>query len=133
VKPGLLVFYRIMAYVTAVLLILLCLAMAPKYLAPEGSEAALLGTFLVRLIGTGHGFLYIVYLFVALIVTVQLRVSLVRMVLVLLAGTVPFCAFVAERKVTHWHQLRLEGKPLPGEVVVVEETSESKGTRSANS
>jgi integral membrane protein len=112
VKPGVLTFYRVMAYVTAVLLILLCLAMVLKYAWPAGTPTQLLGENGTSVIGTAHGFLYLVYLFVAFIATVQLRVSYVRMLLVLLAGTIPFGAFVAERRVTHWHHLRLEGRPI---------------------
>ena len=111
-KPGVLTFYRVMAYVTAVLLILLCLAMVLKYLWPTGSEAQIFGDTWTTFIGIGHGYLYIVYLFVALILTRQLRVSPVPMLLVLLAGTVPLGAFFAERKVTHWYQLRQDGLPL---------------------
>ena len=116
VKPGVLAAYRVMAYVTAVLLILLCLAMVFKYLWPEGSSAQLMGDSWTTTIGIGHGYLYIVYLFVALVTTVQLRVPYGRMVLVLLAGTIPFGAFFAERKVVLWHRLRTGGEPLPFEV-----------------
>jgi integral membrane protein len=121
VKPGVLTFYRIMAYVTAILLILLCLAMVLKYahtflpVWPEGSSVQQFGQAATSAIGTGHGFLYIVYLFIALVTTVQLRVPLGRMVLVLLAGTIPFGAFVAERKVTHWYHRRQQGLPLDGD------------------
>jgi integral membrane protein len=112
-----LIFYRIMAYVTAVLLILLCAAMVLKYgylagLWEEGSSTQQLGTAWTFRIGVAHGWLYMVYLLVAVVATTQLRVPLGRMLLVLLAGTVPFGAFFAERKVTRWHELRLAGKPL---------------------
>jgi hypothetical protein len=55
-------------------------------------------------VGTIHGYLYLVYLGVAFDLTRKLRVPLGRMLLVLLAGTVPFCAFVAERKLTKLYQ-----------------------------
>ena len=116
-KPGVLIFYRIMAYVTAVLLILLCAAMVLKYghflgLWPEGSATQGTGTTWVTTIGIAHGWLYMVYLLVAVVATTQLRVPMGRMLLVLLAGTIPFGAFFAERKVVHWHELRLAGKPI---------------------
>ncbi|MCI2416160.1 DUF3817 domain-containing protein [Saccharopolyspora sp. K220] len=116
-KPGVLTFYRIMAYVTAVLLILLCAAVVLKYghyagLWPEGSATQQFGQSWTFRIGVAHGWLYMVYLLVAVVATTQLRAPIGRMLLVLLAGTVPFGAFVAERKVTHWHQLRLAGKPI---------------------
>ncbi|TDC94343.1 DUF3817 domain-containing protein [Saccharopolyspora aridisoli] len=116
-KPGVLIFYRIMAYVTAVLLILLCAAMVLKYghflgMWPEGSATQQTGTTWVTMIGIAHGWLYMVYLLVALVATTQLRVPVGRMLLVLLAGTIPFGAFFAERKVVRWHELRLAGKPI---------------------
>jgi len=47
----------------------------------------------VKVVGTLHGYLYLVYLWVALDLTRKLRVPLGPMLLVLLAGR-PFCAFV---------------------------------------
>jgi integral membrane protein len=117
VKPGVLTFYRIMAYVSAVLLILLCAAVVLKYghfvgLWPKGSVTQLFGETWTFRIGVVHGWLYMVYLLVAVVATTQLRAPIGRMLLVLLAGTIPFGAFVAERKVVHWHELRLAGKPI---------------------
>lgn len=111
-KPSVLAFYRVMAYVTAVLLLVLCLAMVFKYLTPSGSSFQQLGTSATMIIGIVHGYLYLVYLFIALVITVQLRIPLGRMLLVLLAGTIPFGAFIAERKVTRWRELRLAGRSL---------------------
>ncbi|KEI44092.1 DUF3817 domain-containing protein [Saccharopolyspora rectivirgula] len=121
-KPGVLTFYRIMAYVTAVLLILLCLAMVFKYGWPEGSPLQVRGDSLVSMIGVAHGWLYMVYLFVAFVLTKQLAVPIGRMLLVLLAGTVPFGAFFAERKVTRWFHLRQQGKPITGQDTASEES-----------
>lgn len=124
-KPGALAFYRIMAYVTAVLLIVLCLAMVLKYLWPAESSIQQFGDTWTTLIGTGHGFLYIVYLFIALIVSVQLRVPMARMLLVLLAGTIPLGAFFAERRVTHWYHQRAEGRPLSEKAAPESRSAES--------
>jgi integral membrane protein len=85
--------YRVMAYTTAVLLIILVFVAIPLQFAAGKPEAA-------KVVGTIHGYLYLVYLGVALDLTRKLRVPLGWMLLVLLAGTVPFCAFVAERKLT---------------------------------
>lgn len=126
-KPGVLAFYRVMAYVTAVLLILLCLSMVLKYGWTTGTPMQSFGETWTRQIGTAHGFLYIVYLFVAFIATTQLKVPYGRMLLVLLAGTIPFGAFVAERKVTHWNERRLKGLPLDGGT----KQDESEGAKSA--
>ncbi|MHB8458008.1 MAG: DUF3817 domain-containing protein, partial [Acidimicrobiales bacterium] len=51
-------------------------------------------------VGTLHGVLYVVYLHAAFRLTRRLGVPKWQMALVLLAGTVPFCAFIAERMMT---------------------------------
>ncbi|MFZ5850646.1 MAG: DUF3817 domain-containing protein [Actinomycetota bacterium] len=85
--------YRLMAYVVGVgLLVLVFVAMPLKYLG--GNPTA------VAVVGPVHGFLYMVYLVVALDLALRARWSLPRTVLVLLAGTIPFLSFVAERRVT---------------------------------
>jgi len=53
-----------------------------------------------RLVGPAHGFLYMVYLVLAADLARRARWKLPFTVLVLLAGTVPFLSFVAERVVT---------------------------------
>lgn len=85
--------YRVMAYVTGVLLIPLVFVATPLDLwGNTPGPAAILG-FL-------HGWLYVIYLVTAFELTVRLKYPLGKMLLVLLAGTVPFCSFVAEREVS---------------------------------
>jgi integral membrane protein len=93
VQRPVLIRYRVMAYTTAVLLIVLVFVGVPLQVAGTTSAVA-------NVVGTIHGFLYIVYLGVAFDLTRKLRVPLGRMLLVLLAGTVPICAIVAERWIT---------------------------------
>jgi integral membrane protein len=93
VDRRLLLQYRVMAFTTATLLIVLVFAGLPLQFAAGKPEVA-------NVVGTMHGFLYLVYLFVAFRLTRSLGIPKWQMVLVLLAGTVPFCAFVAERKLT---------------------------------
>jgi integral membrane protein len=82
-----------MAYVVGVwLVVLLLVAMPLKYLADSPG--------LVEVVGPVHGFLYMGYLATALDLAFRARWSAVRTVLVMLAGTVPFVSFVAERRVT---------------------------------
>jgi integral membrane protein len=88
-----LVRYRVMAYVTAVLLIILVFVGVPLQVWDND-------LLMVKVVGTMHGYLYIVYLFAAFDLTRRLRLPLLKMALVLLAGTVPFCAIVAERLLT---------------------------------
>jgi len=105
-----LVRYRVMAYTTAVLLIVLVFVAIPLQFAAGLPVVA-------RVVGTLHGYLYLVYLVVAFDLTRKLRVPLVWMLLVLLAGTVPFCAFVAERKLTKLYDRVTE--PAPAGAMVV--------------
>jgi integral membrane protein len=94
---GLLLFYRVMAFVTAALLLVLVFIGVPLQIAASSPQV-------VNVVGTMHGFLYIVYLVAAFQLTRRLSVPKWQMGLVLLAGTLPFCAFVAERKMTRRYE-----------------------------
>jgi integral membrane protein len=85
--------YRVMAYVTGVFLLLLCLNMVLKYLLDQKG----LGDW----IPIGHGWLYMVYVAVAVDLWFRTRLDVTRTVLVVLAGTIPFASFFAERWVSH--------------------------------
>ena len=87
--------YRVMAYVTGVLLVFLVFVGVPLQVAGVTSLVA-------KIVGTCHGFLFIVYLMAATDLTIRLRVPILRMILVLLAGTIPFAAFYAERRMTEY-------------------------------
>lgn len=94
-KPGVLTRYRIMAYVTGVLLILLTLAVIGKYgLDIDGAADA------TRVIGIAHGWLYVIYLVFAFDLGSKARWPFGKLLWVLLAGTVPTAAFFVERRVT---------------------------------
>ena len=85
--------YRVMAYVTGVILIVLCVfAIAQAFTNDEA---------IVNVIGTVHGLLYIVYLIVSYPLTRRLRLPLWPTVAVLLAGTIPVMTFVVERWISH--------------------------------
>jgi integral membrane protein len=85
--------FRVVAYVVGVVLILLVLVAMPlKYLADSPGMVAVIGPI--------HGFLYVVYLVVTFDLSMRQRWSLGRMVLLLLAGTIPFLSFAAERWAT---------------------------------
>jgi integral membrane protein len=86
--------YRVMAYVTGTMLVLLLfVAMPIKYWGHDDGP--------VGIIGTAHGFLYAVYLLAAFDLALRARFRGLSTLLVLLAGTVPLVSFYAERKVTH--------------------------------
>ena len=99
--------YRVMAYLTAVLLIVLVFVGIPLQVAGHPG--------VVNILGTLHGFLYLVYLFVAFELTRKLRIPVGRTFLVLLAGTVPFGAIIAERKLTSVYSRQAhEARPIAG-------------------
>lgn len=87
------ILYRVMAYVTGVILIVLCV-LAIAQVAVDDAAA-------VNLVGTVHGLLYIVYLLVSYPLTRRLRLAVWPTVAVLLAGTVPVMTFVVERRISH--------------------------------
>ena len=91
---GALMRYRVIAYVVGVmLLLLLCVAMPLKYQADD------LGA--MNVIGPMHGFLYVVYLLGTFDLFRRVRWSFPRLVLMAVAGTIPFLSFYAERKTSH--------------------------------
>ncbi len=87
--------YRVMAYVTGVVLIVLCFVGIPLQVFAHN-------LVVVKYVGTAHGFLYIVYVLVAFAMTRLVRMKLASpgTVIVLLAGTIPVLTFVVERWVT---------------------------------
>jgi integral membrane protein len=85
--------YRVMAYVTGVVLIVLCILAIMQLFVND--EAA------VNVVGTIHGGLYIVYLLVAFPLTRRLRLPVGATVAVLLAGTIPVMTFIVERHISH--------------------------------
>jgi len=85
--------FRVIAYVVGVLLLVLALvAMPMKYVWDE--------PVLVETIGPVHGFVYMVYLVLGFDLARRARWSLGRTAALLLAGTIPFLSFVAERWAT---------------------------------
>lgn len=82
--------YRVMAYITGVVLIVLCFAGIPLQVAANN-------TIIVNDVGTLHGILYLIYLVVAYLLTRRLRLAIGPTLVVLLAGTVPVMTFIVER------------------------------------
>jgi integral membrane protein len=93
IVKGALIRYRVMAYIVGVmLLVLVFIAMPVKYIGDDPS--------LVETVGPIHGFLYVVYLVFTVDLAFRLKWPFGRMLLIMLAGTIPFMSFVAERWVT---------------------------------
>lgn len=85
--------YRVMAYTTGVVLIVLCFVGIPLQLAGNPVVADDVGVM--------HGILYIIYVITAYLLARQLRLAPVPTVLLLLAGTIPVLTFIVERWATH--------------------------------
>ncbi|MEV6715546.1 MULTISPECIES: DUF3817 domain-containing protein [Lentzea] len=98
---GALTRFRVMAYVVGVFLLLLVVAMVLKYAADMDGA--------MKVVGPIHGFLYAIYLVISVDLALKLRWSIKGTALVLLAGTIPFLSFWAERKVV---EKTAQGVPL---------------------
>jgi integral membrane protein len=84
--------YRVMAYVTGVVLVILCFVGIPLQVAGHPAVA--------NDVGVVHGILYIIYLVCAWQLARGLRLAAKPTVIMLLAGTVPIMTFIVERWVT---------------------------------
>ncbi|MEV4195343.1 DUF3817 domain-containing protein [Streptomyces toxytricini] len=91
-KKSVLTRYRVMAYVTAVMLLILCGCMVAKYGFDTGADL----TFVVS---QAHGILFMIYLAFALDLSSKAKWSFGRMLWVMVSGTIPGAAFFVERKV----------------------------------
>lgn len=107
--------YRVMAWVTGVMLLVLCLEMVLKYVLQlpgfnvEGdprNEAA-------RIIAMVHGWVYVVYLVTVFDLWSTLRWRLGRLVTMAAAGVVPVMSFVLERRVHADASARIEAATGP--------------------
>ncbi len=87
--------YRTMAYITGTMLCLLVFVCIPLQVWAHNNVG-------VEIVGTLHGFLYIVYIVVAFAMTraVRIRVASPSTIIVLAAGTIPVATFIVERWVT---------------------------------
>lgn len=110
-KRSVLTRYRIMAYVTGVLLVLLTLGVIAKYVLSIDGAAGF-----TSVVGIAHGWLYILYLVFAFDLGSKAKWPVKRQVWVLLAGTVPTAAFFVERKVSRELEASLAAAEAPAPV-----------------
>ena len=97
--------YRALAYATGVFLLLLTAHMIVQLVQSRTQNISFgaakgLGTFLPggqTWIPVTHGYLYLIYVVLTVDLWFRTRLPISRTILVLLAGTVPFMSFVAER------------------------------------
>lgn len=104
---GALLRYRVMAWLTGVVLAALTVWLVVGYgfmdYANTDSKPAL-----YRYLWTAHGWLYFIYLIVGVDLSFRLRLSVLKTLGILLAGTIPFASFFADS----WVHRYVRGKQL---------------------
>ena len=119
-------FYQVMASVVGVLLVVLVLVGVPLAnfdgtpmwgVFPStpawitvGSRPHEIGEFITSVLGVAHGWLYMILLITAVDLGRRAKWSWWRLLLIALAGTVPFLSFVAERSATRDVRAKLAGE-----------------------
>src|SRR6202047_1627419 len=99
-----------MAYVTGVVLVVLCFVGIPLQVAGHPAVA--------NNVGVVHGILYIIYLVFAWILSRKLGLATRPTVIMLLAGTIPIMTFIVERWVTRrFINPALAAQPQPAQPV----------------
>ncbi|HWJ86414.1 MAG TPA: DUF3817 domain-containing protein [Cellulomonas sp.] len=97
---GALLRYRVMAWITGTMLLLLCLELVLKYVFhANGYDAAgaakpVIGNW----VAFAHGWIYVVYLVTVVNLWATMRWRLGRLVTLAAAGVVPVMSFILERK-----------------------------------
>lgn len=125
---GALLRYRVMAYVVGCLLVVLvCIGVPLKYLG--GDDTVVIWT------GIPHGWLYMILIITAFDLGRRARWGWGRLILIALAGTVPFLSFVAEHYATRDVRAKLAAFPeyaeqgsLPPGAAAVRATKGSSAT-----
>lgn len=103
-KRSVLTRYRVMAYVTAVMLLVLCTCMIFKYGFDTGEELTLM-------VSQAHGVLFMIYLVFAFDLGQKARWPFGRLLWVLVSGTLPLVAFFVERRVARDVEPLIDGTP----------------------
>ncbi len=98
-------FYRVMAFVTGVMLLLLCVEMILVYLVQVGPDVEAW----IRWIPFAHGWIYVVYLISVFNLWSAMRWGLGRMAALVVAGVVPVLSFVMEHRAQGWFTADLPG------------------------
>jgi integral membrane protein len=102
--------YRIMAFTTGTVFVVLVFIGVPLQLWGNNDT-------LEKIVGTAHGFLFMIYLLTALDIGTRLgwlRRSWLKLGLVMLAGTIPFASFYAEHRIRGEYLARLESRRPAG-------------------
>ena len=102
---GALARYRVLAMITGVFLLILCVEMVLKYIVRLDDDVMKYVTW----IPYAHGWIYVVYLVTVIDLWSKMRWKFKRLTAMVLAGVVPVMSFVVERKVHAEAQTLLDG------------------------
>lgn len=121
--------YQVMATIVGVLLVVLCLIGVPlanfdgtsmwhvfpstPAIWPEGSGAHQLGEAITTYLGIAHGWLYMIFLVTAFVLSRKARWSASFTIVTLVCGTIPLVSFWAERRATRNVKAQLAAEPVP--------------------
>ena len=104
--------YRVLAFIVGVLLAFCALVALPlKYLATEGSDLQRFGES-ASIMWVAHGWVFIIYVVVSFLLSLQLRWSVGFTLVALVAALIPLLIFWVEHKVTQ--KVRAENPDLVG-------------------
>ncbi|MGV8977000.1 MAG: DUF3817 domain-containing protein [Cellulomonas sp.] len=99
--------YRVMAWVTGTMLLILCVELVLKHVVHVGPDVVRW----ISWVPFAHGWIYVVYLATVLDLWSKMRWGFGRLVAMALAGVVPVMSFVLERRVHADAAARLETAP----------------------
>lgn len=104
--------YRVMAFVTGGMLLLLCVEMLLKYvLQVNGPNNAVLGDWIAIV----HGWIYVVYAVTVFDLWSRMRWSFGRILALIAGGVVPVLSFVMESRARGWFEDRVAAVAAEGE------------------
>ncbi len=125
--------YRLMAYVVGVLLIVLVLIGVPlanfdgtsmwgifdstPAIWTEGTDAHRAGEWITTVLGIAHGYLYMIFLLMAFLLSRRAAWPMGFTLVTLVCGTVPILSFWAERRATG--KVRADHQVTTGDVAAV--------------
>lgn len=114
--------YRVLATVVGLSIITLIVIGVPlKYVheiwpsvLPEGSNGWQVGSDINLYLGTAHGFIYMVFLLVAFLLSLRAKWPVWFTIVTLLCGTIPFLSFWAEFRAIRRVRAQIEESRAPG-------------------
>lgn len=95
--------YRVMAWITGVFLLILCVEMFVKYVVKPGDEVLRW----IEWIPYAHGWIYVLYLVTVIDLWGKVRWGFKRLAALVFAGVVPVLSFVVEARVHREVEARL--------------------------